>query len=112
MEIEPQNVLIYARSDGSAPFTEWFDDMKDMKARASIRSRLDRLEVGSFGDAKTVGEGVSELRIDVGPGYRVYYGRHGKRIVILLCGGDKSSQAKDISKAKKFWADYRRRSNA
>ena len=71
--------------------------------------RLRRLEAGNVGDSKSVGEGVSELRIDVGAGYRVYYGRHGRDVVILLCGGDKRTQDADIQMAKRYWADFKRR---
>jgi len=72
--------------------------------------RLDRVSLGNFGDCRSVGEGVQELRIDYGPGYRVYFGQHGSTIVLLLCGGDKDSQAKDIDLAKHYWKEYSRRS--
>jgi len=68
-----------------------------------------RVEAGNFGDCEPVGDGVTELRIHVGAGYRVYFGRHGKTVVILLCGGDKGSQAADIKRAKDYWADWKRR---
>jgi len=109
MENAPQAVLVYVRSDGSTPFDVWLAGLRDVKARATIRARMDRFETGIFGDCKPVGKGVSEMRIDVGPGYRVYFGRHGQKVVILLCAGDKSSQRKDIIKALEFWTDYRRR---
>jgi putative addiction module killer protein len=76
------------------------DDLRDLKAKARIVIRLDRVAEGNFGDAKPVGEGVSELRIDTGPGYRVYFARFGRTVVMLLCGGDKSSQDRDVAKAK------------
>ena len=82
--------------------------LKDVRIRALIASRLDRLAFGHAGDARPVGAGVSELRIDHGPGYRIYFQRRGKAIIILLCGGDKSTQAKDIETAKllsKEWSD-------
>jgi len=81
-------VRVYARSDGAEPYTAWETGLRDRKARAKIRARIGRLRLGNFGDSKRVGE-VFELRIHVGPGYRVYYGREGNTIVILLCGGDK-----------------------
>jgi len=81
-------------------FTKWRSKLKDERARAAIALRLARLAFGHVGDAKSVGDGVSELRIHYGPGYRVYFQRRGEIIVVLLCGGDKSTQAKDIAKAK------------
>lgn len=83
--------------------------MRDKVASAAIRMRIRRLESGNFGDNKPVGDGVSELRIDVGAGYRLYHARHGKTLVILLCGGDKSSQPADIKRAKEYWADWKQR---
>ncbi len=71
-----------------------------------MRARLNRIRLGNFGDCKSVGGGVEELRIDFGPGYRVYYGREGAVVVILLCGGDKRSQAKDIFRAQEYWREY------
>ncbi|MGE5500585.1 MAG: type II toxin-antitoxin system RelE/ParE family toxin [Ignavibacteriales bacterium] len=81
-------------------FREWLAALRDRRAAAKIAGRLARVELGLFGDIKPVGEGVSELRIDYGPGYRVYLIRQGAALVILLCGGDKSGQAKDIKRAK------------
>jgi putative addiction module killer protein len=80
-------------------FADWLKSLRDGRARARIASRVQRLSLGNPGDAKSVGSGVLEMRIDYGPGYRVYYTEHGKRLVILLCGGDKSTQAKDIKQA-------------
>jgi putative addiction module killer protein len=80
-------------------FAKWFLGLRDIRARARIQARIDRLELGNVGDARPVGEGVSEMRIDYGPGYRVYFVRRGTALVILLAGGDKNSQAKDIRKA-------------
>lgn len=81
--------------------------MKDERARALIASRLDRLAFGNAGDVKPVGQGISELRIDCGPGYRIYFMRRGSEIVILLCGGDKSTQAADIKAAKRLAEKWR-----
>jgi putative addiction module killer protein len=81
-------------------FRKWRMQLKDLRARALIASRLDRLSQGHWGDAEPVGEGVSELRIHYGPGYRVYVQQRGELIIVLLCGGSKASQAKDINKAR------------
>lgn len=80
-------------------FAKWIDSLNDIRARARIQARIERLAAGNPGDVKAVGEGVSELRIDYGPGYRVYYKKHGHKLVILLAGGDKSTQAMDIKTA-------------
>jgi len=80
-------------------FSNWLDGLRDLRARARIQVRIERLALGNPGDAKPVGEGVSELRIHFGPGYRVYYKQRGRELVVLLAGGDKSSQAKDIKTA-------------
>jgi putative addiction module killer protein len=84
----------------SSAFADWLRGMRDIQARAIIARRIERMALGNFGDHKSVGEGVSELRIAVGPGYRVYYTQKGRQIIILLCGGDKGSQRRDIAKAK------------
>lgn len=91
---------------GQKPFDKWFQRLRDQRAAARILIRLDRLENGLEGDAKPVGEGVKELRIAEGKGYRVYYGWDGEAVVILLCGGDKQSQKQDIARAKKYWRQY------
>ena len=80
-------------------FARWLDDLRDLRARARVQVRIERLAAGNAGDVRPVGEGVSELRIDYGPGYRVYFKRNGRELIILLVGGDKSSQAKDIKAA-------------
>jgi len=86
-------------------FSQWLRGLADRRARAKIAARIDRLAHGNPGDAAPVGEGVSELRIHFGPGYRVYFVARGRAVVILLCGGDKSSQAKDIKTAKQLAGD-------
>lgn len=102
--------LIYCQEEnGHSPFIEWMEALRDKKAKARIASRLRQIESGNLGDSKPVGEGVTELRIHVGAGYRVYCGRRGQHWVILLCGGDKSSQPKDISRAKALWEEWKRR---
>jgi putative addiction module killer protein len=80
-------------------YAKWLDNLSDIHARARILARVERLATGNPGDVRPVGEGVSELRIDYGPGYRVYYKKHGRELVILLAGGDKHTQAKDIRTA-------------
>ena len=80
-------------------FQKWFTALRDRQAIARINTRLRNVSLGNFGDVKPVGEGVSELRIDYGPGYRVYFAQHGRKLVILLAGGDKRSQQRDIEKA-------------
>lgn len=86
----------------TAVFTKWFESLKDRRARARIQARIDRLEMGHFGDVESVGEGVSELRIFYGPGYRVYFVQRGAVLIVLLSGGDKSAQQADIARAKKI----------
>jgi putative addiction module killer protein len=106
MEAYPRELIIYETEQGEVPFLEWLDSLRDRASRARIRKRLDRVELGNFGDYKAVGEGVYELRIDCGPGYRVYYGNVDITIVLLLCGGDKNTQTEDIAQAKQFWNDF------
>ena len=84
----------------TAEFIDWITDLRDVSARARIAKRIDRIAQGNFGDVKSVADGVSELRFTFGPGYRVYFTRKGDVVVILLCGGDKDSQARDIERAK------------
>ena len=91
--IEPVRLLYYIDRQGRAPFIRWLEGLKDRATRARIKVRLDRLARGHFGDTRSVGAGVEELRIDTGPGYRVYYGRLGFSLVLLLCGGDQVAAA-------------------
>jgi putative addiction module killer protein len=102
-------VFRYQTDDGKEPVTEWLLSLRDKQAQVKVRLRLKRLEAGIFGDCEPVGEGVLELREHLGAGYRVYFGRHGQMVVILLCGGTKKSQAADIKAAKEYWADWKRR---
>ena len=92
--------------NGLVPFDEWFDSLGDKKWQAAVDSRLARVRAGNFGDAKSVGTGVSELRIDLGPGLRVYYGLHGQRVVVLVGGGDKRSQARDTRRAQELCQQF------
>ena len=91
-------------------FASWFDRLKDRQARARIQARIDRAALGNFGDAAPVGDGISEMRVHYGPGYRVYFMRRGSSLVVLLSGGDKSSQSDDIRKAKLIAADWKEHS--
>ncbi len=99
----------YLTAAGADPFAQWFRAIRDRQAQARIQARVDRLERGLFGDAKPCDEGVWELRIDWGPGYRVYYARAGSAVVLLLLGGDKRKQQADVRKAKEYWSDYQER---
>ena len=99
----------YQLEDESVPVAEWLHGLRDTRARAQIEVRLRRVSAGNFGGCKPVGEGVSELRVDIGTAYRVYYGKHGQALIILLCGGDKGSQQADITRAKAYWANWKRR---
>ena len=90
-------------------FATWLDRLRDLQARARIQARIERLALGNPGDVKPVGEGVLEMRIDHGPGYRIYYVRHGATIVILLCAGDKRTQTQDIKRAHAMARDIARR---
>ena len=101
-----KQVIAYKDSIGKRPFTEWLNNLRDSKGKQRILQRLYRLEQGNYGDYKSVGEGVNELRLDFGPGYRIYFGIDGEDIVLLLCGGDKGSQQDDIRKAKVYWKEY------
>jgi putative addiction module killer protein len=103
------DLIVYQQDQGRRPFETWLENIRDTRAQARIVRRIRQVQAGTLGDCKPVGDGVLELRIDVGAGYRVYCGRHGATLVILLLGGDKSSQDRDIERAKEFWADWRRR---
>src|SRR3954452_21206130 len=93
---------------GRSPFAGWFDSL-DPQAAAKVAVALTRIELGNLSNVKTVGGGVLEYRIDFGPGYRIYFGRYGNELVVLLAGGTKSRQQRDIAAAEARWADYRRR---
>jgi putative addiction module killer protein len=99
----------YQTSAGGQPFVEWLQGLHDRQARTRIEARLTRVAVGNLGDVEPVGEGVLELRIDWGPGYRIYFSRVSKIILLLLCGGDKTTQQRDIKRAKAYFEDYKGR---
>jgi putative addiction module killer protein len=102
----PKRVIVYATPKGQEPFSEWLDGLRDRITQKRVLARLTRLEQGNYGDCKPVGDGVSELRMFFGAGYRVYFGERGNDLVVLLCGGDKSSQDEDIAQAKLYWRRY------
>jgi putative addiction module killer protein len=99
----------YVAASGKDVLGDWLDGLKDKRAWARINKRIERLAVGNFGDCKPLREGVSELRIDYGPGYRIYFGRIGRSVILLLCGGDKRKQSADIARAIVMLKDYERR---
>ena len=103
---------MYETADGKRPFDEWLDSLKDRITLARIASRLNRVVLGNLGDVKLVAGGLSELRLVFGSGYRIYFAQEGGRIILLLCGGDKGSQERDIRTAKVYLEDYRRRNHA
>ena len=100
-------IRYYVASDGHQPFAEWFAELNPV-ASAKIARAIARMEQGNFSNVKSVGEGVLEYRIDFGPGYRVYFGRDGETLVILLTGGTKKRQQRDIEAAIGYWQDYKR----
>lgn len=111
MEAQPREIRRYITPDGRIPFAEWRNSLRDRKAILII-DNMRRVRLGNFGDCRSVGERVCELRIDYGSGYRIYFGQIGSTIVLLLCGGNQSTQAQDIRKAKEYWADCERSENA
>ena len=102
-------VLQYRTSAGKGPYQDWLSRHRDKTARAAVIRRIIRIELGDLGDCKRVGDGVSELRFNVGPGYRVYFGMIGKTIVVLLSAGNKNTQVRDIERARKYWKDHEER---
>jgi len=107
VDATPKELRFYVTATDQAPCRDWLDDLErtNKKMYGILSTRLSRVERGNFGDCEPVGEGVSELRVDVGPGYRIYFGRDDD-LVVLLKGGTKKTQASDISEAKRFWSDY------
>jgi putative addiction module killer protein len=99
----------YLNRSGTDVFDDWLSQLNDRRAQAKIAVRINRLAAGNFGDCKTLGQGLYELRVDWGPGYRVYYAIFGRVCVLLLCGGDKRKQASDIERAFKYLNDYKER---
>ncbi len=102
-----KELLVYETSNGKAPFEEWLSQLKDTHVRARIWTHLVSLGYGHTGKSRMLQAGVSELRIHFGPGYRVYYGEDRGVLIVLLCGGDKKSQPRDIRRALEYWRDYK-----
>lgn len=105
----PHSIEHYREASGHIPFQAWIDGLKDKATKARIAFRLAKVAAGNFGDCKPCRDGVWELREDFGPGYRIYYARSSKTVILLLCGGDKRSQSTDIEHAVACWKDYQRR---
>ena len=103
------NIRTYTDSEGFAPLTQWLEALPDRQGRAAIKARLLRLELGNFGDCKPLRDGVQELRIDKGPGYRVYLSRQGPVLVLLLCASDKADQDRAIRQAIEYLSDWKQR---
>ncbi len=107
MEIIERDVTVLTLDDGKCPFAEWFLSLKDLRTRLRISARITRLQSGNLGDVRSVGESVSELKMDFGPGYRIYFAVSGQTVIVLLAGGDKSTQNKDIQAAQRLWKENR-----
>jgi putative addiction module killer protein len=105
LDVEPKVIKIYVARDGRTPYEDWFGELADTLIRAIVDARLARVRRGLLGDTKPTGSGVFELRIDHGPGFRIYFGQDRKN-VILLCGGTKATQKRDIGLARAFWIDF------
>ena len=108
MEAQPREIVNYQTLDGKEPFAKWLDSLRDMRAIDKIEKRLKRVQSGNLGDYRSVGEGVFEFRINYGSGYRIYFGQVGTIVILILCGGDKSTQEQDIQTAKEYWRNYER----
>ena len=104
---QPRVLQFYRTPNGKEPFAEWYDTFRDLNLQSRIDKRLDQMANGNWGDYRSVGAGVFELRFHFGPGYRIYFGEVDNTIVLLLCGGTKSSQTRDIARAKEYWAQYK-----
>ena len=106
-DVLPRNIRVYRSPNGNEPFSEWLESIRDQRTRRKILARLEQLKFGNLGDHKLIGESVFELRIHFGAGYQIYFGQGGNTIILLLCGGDKSSQTRDIERAKTYWLEYK-----
>lgn len=108
MEVTPKKIQHYITSHGKSAFQGWFRALKDANAKLKITKRLTQAKYGNFGDTKPVGKGVHEMRVDYGPGYRIYYANDGETVILLLIGGDKKTQDEDIKQAKAYWSAYKK----
>lgn len=108
MEANLRVVKNYVTPEGEVPFVDWLRSLKDKRSIAIVLQRIDRVQLGNFGDCRSVGSGVYELKIRFGSGLRIYFGIANAELVILLCAGDKSSQRKDIPVAQKYWKEYKK----
>ncbi len=104
----PKVLKIFRTPSGRQPFVEWLTSLRDERAAARVKTRLARLRLGNLGTTRSVGCGVQELKIDYGPGYRVYFGQVGSELIVLLCGGDKGNQDEDIKIAKEYWTSCKK----
>jgi len=109
MEVKPRKLRNYVAPDGSEPFEEWLESLNDKSIRARSDTQIDRMRDGNFGDSEPLGNGLFELKLHFGSGYRVYYGKAEKIVVILVCGGIKRTQNKDIKIAEGYWAEFKSR---
>jgi putative addiction module killer protein len=107
VEAQEREIRVYVTRDGKRPFEEWIKSLRDKRARARIFARIDRLRLGNFGDCRSVGGGIYELRAHYGPGYRVYFALLGTTVVLLLTGGTKKGQRRDIKRAQEYWKEYK-----
>ena len=106
MEVKPKQIVYYKTPDEKVPYVTWYNDIRDVNLKKAVYKRLERVGNGNYGDCDSVGEGVLELRFHAF-GVRIYFAEVEEIIVLLLCAGDKSSQTKDIAKAKEYWSEYR-----
>ena len=108
-DVRPRTINLYQIPNSHEPFTKWFLSIRDTSVQQRIQARLTSVRAGNLGDHRSVGGGISELRLDFGTGYRIYFGQVDTTIVLLLCGGAKSSQQRDIERAKNYWIEYKER---
>ena len=106
MESRPRRIVKYIAETDRCPYDDWFESLKDKRTQAIIATRLNRVAQGNFGLCRKLSGGIQELKIDFGPGFRVYFAEDGDTLVVLLCGGDKTTQSKDIERAQDYWAEY------